>query len=110
MAKRWTVPYKKVVLEYARLCGQDARSYREFGVSRSTFYEWKKILRERGAPGERKYGRTKGHKMQCLLPLFNSCHPCSACDSDSKIGSQRTQRDKESTQRKKTSTDFTDLH
>ncbi len=51
MAKRWTVPYKKVVLEYAELCGQDARSYREFGVSRSTFYEWKKILKERGAAG-----------------------------------------------------------
>jgi len=51
MAKRWAVPYKKVVLEYAELCGKDVKSYREFGVSRSTFYEWKKILKERGAPG-----------------------------------------------------------
>lgn len=50
MAKRWSVPYKKVVLEYAELCGKDAESYRSFGVSRSTFYEWKKIFRERGAP------------------------------------------------------------
>ena len=51
MATRWTVPYKKVVLECARLCGKDVKSYRDFGVSRSTFYEWKKILRQKGASG-----------------------------------------------------------
>ena len=34
MGKRWTVPYKKAVLEYARLFGKNAESYREFGVSR----------------------------------------------------------------------------
>lgn len=39
MGKRWAVPYKKGVLEYAELCGRDAKSYREFGVSKSTFYE-----------------------------------------------------------------------
>ena len=51
MGKRWNVPYKKVVLEYAELCGRDVKSYRSFGVSRSTFYQWKKAFRENGATG-----------------------------------------------------------
>jgi transposase-like protein len=45
------VPYKKVVLEYADLCGRDVKSYREFGVSKSTFYEWRKAFRENDAAG-----------------------------------------------------------
>jgi transposase InsO family protein len=51
MGKRWNVPYKKVVLEYADLCGRDVKSYREFGVSKSTFYQWRKAFRENGAAG-----------------------------------------------------------
>jgi transposase len=51
MGKRWNVPYKKVVLEYAELCGRDTKSYRSFGVSKSTFYEWRKAFRENGAAG-----------------------------------------------------------
>jgi len=51
MATRWTVPYKKAVLEFARLFGNTADTCREFGVSRSTFYEWKNIVRERGTVG-----------------------------------------------------------
>jgi len=51
MGKRWNVPYKKVVLEYADLCGRDVKSYREFGVSKSTFYAWRKAFRENGAAG-----------------------------------------------------------
>ena len=51
MVKQWNVPYKKVVLEYAELCGRDVKSYRSFGVSRSTFYQWKKAFRENGATG-----------------------------------------------------------
>jgi len=51
MGKRWNVPYKKVVLEYAELCGRDTKSYRSFGVSRSTFYEWRKAFRKNGAAG-----------------------------------------------------------
>jgi transposase InsO family protein len=51
MSHKWTVAYKKVVLEYARLCGSDAKSYREFNVPRSTFYEWKKVLAKEGAGG-----------------------------------------------------------
>ena len=47
MATRWTVPYKKAVMEFARLFGNTADTCREFGVSRSTFYEWKNIVRER---------------------------------------------------------------
>jgi transposase-like protein len=51
MGKRWNVPYKKVVLEYAELCGRDVESYRSFGVARSTFYQWRKTFRENGAAG-----------------------------------------------------------
>jgi transposase InsO family protein len=51
MYKRWNVPQKKVVLEYAELCGQDAKSYRSFDVPKSTFYEWRKIFRRHGAAG-----------------------------------------------------------
>jgi transposase len=51
MGKRRNVPYKKMVLEYADLCGRDVKSYREFGVSKSTFYEWRKAFRENGAAG-----------------------------------------------------------
>ena len=49
MGKRWNVPYKKVVLEYADLCGRDVKSYREFEVPKSTFYQWRKAFRENGA-------------------------------------------------------------
>ena len=42
---------KKAVLDNARFRGKAVKSCREFGVSRSTFYEWKKILRERRTSG-----------------------------------------------------------
>jgi transposase InsO family protein len=45
------VPYKRMVLEYAELIGKDVKSYREFGISKSTFYEWRKAFRENGAAG-----------------------------------------------------------
>ncbi len=51
MGKRWRIPLKKVVLEYAEACGKDAASYREFGVSRSTFYEWREAYRQNGTAG-----------------------------------------------------------
>ena len=51
MGRRWSVRYKKLVLDYAEGVGSDAKSYREFDVPRSTFYEWKKIYKEEGAPG-----------------------------------------------------------
>jgi transposase InsO family protein len=51
MSKSWSLPYKKGILEYAELIGRDSKSYREFGVSKSTFYEWKKAFREHGAAG-----------------------------------------------------------
>lgn len=51
MAKRRMVPYKRMVLEYAELIGKDVKSYREFGISKSTFYEWRKAFRENGAAG-----------------------------------------------------------
>jgi transposase len=40
-----------MVLEYADLCGRNAKSYREFGVSKSVFYVWRKAFREDGAAG-----------------------------------------------------------
>jgi transposase len=51
MNKRWSVRYKKGVLAYAELIGRDATSYREFGVSKSTFYQWRKAIRENGTAG-----------------------------------------------------------
>ena len=51
MSKRWSVPYKTGVLEYTELIGRDTKSYWEFGVSKSTFYEWRKVFREKGAKG-----------------------------------------------------------
>jgi transposase InsO family protein len=51
MRKQWKVSYKKLVLEYAEECGRDVKSYKEFGVSRSTFYQWRKAFREHGAVG-----------------------------------------------------------
>ena len=41
MAKRWSVRYKMAVLEFATGIESDANSYREFSVSRSTFYSWR---------------------------------------------------------------------
>ena len=51
MGKRWMVAYKKMVLEYAELIGKDVKSYREFGISKSSFYEWRKAFRENGSSG-----------------------------------------------------------
>ena len=51
MARRRNARYKKMVPEYAELCGKGSESYQKFEESKSTFYEWKKILRERGAHG-----------------------------------------------------------
>jgi|GEM_PF-1637678 hypothetical protein len=44
MATRWTVPYKKAVLEFARLFGNTADTCREFGVSRSPSMNGRTLL------------------------------------------------------------------
>jgi len=51
MGHRWSVRYKKVVLEVAEALGSDVKSYRDFDVPRSTFYEWKKAYKKDGAAG-----------------------------------------------------------
>jgi len=51
MGHRWSVRYKKVVLEAAEALGSDVKSYRDFDVPRSTFYEWKKAYKKDGAAG-----------------------------------------------------------
>jgi transposase InsO family protein len=51
MAKRWSARYKMAVLEYAKGIGSDAKSYREFEVSRSTFYSWRKVFEREGPRG-----------------------------------------------------------
>lgn len=52
MAKRvFSIRFKKVVLEYGELCGSDAKSYREYEVSKSTFYQWRKAFAEEGEAG-----------------------------------------------------------
>ena len=40
-----------MVLEYARLCGNVAKAYREYEVLRSSFYEWKKTFNVQGEVG-----------------------------------------------------------
>ena len=51
MKRKWTVREKLVVLEIAAALGRDTKSYRDFDVPKSTFYEWKKAFREEGAAG-----------------------------------------------------------
>ena len=51
MSKRWSPRYKRLVLELAEGLGSDTKAYREFNVSKSTFYEWRKIFRKEGASG-----------------------------------------------------------
>jgi len=51
MGKRRMVPYKAMVLEYADLIGKNVKSYREFGIAKSTFYEWRKAFRDHGPAG-----------------------------------------------------------
>lgn len=45
------IALKKVALEYAEACGNDARSYRYFEVPRATFYRWKKAYALEGEAG-----------------------------------------------------------
>jgi transposase len=40
-----------MALGYAELSGKDVKSYREFGIARSTSYEWRKAFRVNGSPG-----------------------------------------------------------
>ena len=51
MGRRWSVRYKKLVLDYAEGIGSDVKSYRDFDVPKSTFYEWKKAFKKEGAVG-----------------------------------------------------------
>ena len=51
MSKRWSPRYKRLVLELAEGLGSDVKAYREFNVSKSTFYEWRKTFRKEGAAG-----------------------------------------------------------
>ena len=65
MGRRWSVRYKRLVLELAEGLGSDAKAYREFDVPKSTFYEWKKAFREEGAAGLiRKKPIAKSHPRQ----------------------------------------------
>ena len=45
---------KLIILEYAREIGNDSKACREFNVSRSTFYYWKKAFKEGGKDGLRR--------------------------------------------------------
>jgi len=51
MGRRWSVRYKRIVLEIAEALGSDAKSYRDFDVPRSTFYEWKRAFKKEGVAG-----------------------------------------------------------
>jgi len=68
MRKQWKVSYKKLVLGYAEECGSDVKSYREFGVSRSTFYQWRKAFREHGVAGLIPQRPIALHHPRALLP------------------------------------------
>jgi transposase-like protein len=53
---------KRMVLEYAKGIGNAAEACREFGVPKSTFYEWKKAYDEGGVKGlVRKKPTPKSH-------------------------------------------------
>lgn len=51
MKRRWPVRYKLVVLEIAEALGSDAKSYLDFDVPKSTFYEWKRAFKKEGVVG-----------------------------------------------------------
>ena len=51
MKKRWKIALKKVVLEYAEGIGKVSETCRGFGVSRSTFYMWRKNYQANGTAG-----------------------------------------------------------
>jgi transposase InsO family protein len=51
MNKRWSVSQKLVVLEIAEALGRDTKSYRDFDVPKSTFYEWKRAFKKEGVAG-----------------------------------------------------------
>jgi len=51
MSQRRSIRFKKIILEYAEGLGNDAKSYREFNIPKSTFYEWKKAYKKEGAAG-----------------------------------------------------------
>jgi len=46
-----SIRFKMYILDLAEGLGSDARSYREYGVPRSTFYRWKKARAEQGDAG-----------------------------------------------------------
>lgn len=51
MKRRWPVRHKLVVLEIAEALGSDAKSYFDFDVPKSTFYEWKRAFKKEGVAG-----------------------------------------------------------
>jgi transposase-like protein len=51
IGKRWSPKFKRLVLDLAEGLGSDAKSYREFNVSKSTFYKWRKMFREKEVSG-----------------------------------------------------------
>jgi len=48
------IRFKRTVLEYAKLIGNDSEACREFEVSRSTYYYWKNKYRREGYKGLRR--------------------------------------------------------
>jgi hypothetical protein len=45
------VHYKWTVLEYAKVCRTVTKAYREFGVPKATFYDWKMAYDREGKAG-----------------------------------------------------------
>jgi hypothetical protein len=45
------VQFKWTVLEYAKVCRTDAKAYRDFDVTKSTFYGWKRAVNKEGKAG-----------------------------------------------------------
>ena len=46
-----TVNRKKKILDYAKEIGNVSKAFRYFGISRETFYEWKRSFGENGLEG-----------------------------------------------------------
>jgi len=51
MHRVWSHRQKRLVIEIAMALGKDVKSYRDFDVPKSTFYEWKKAFKRNGSAG-----------------------------------------------------------
>ena len=65
-AREYLAAHRKwVILEYAKGIGNNKKACREFGVPKSTFYEWKKAYAKGGKAGLPTRASVKQHVIHC---------------------------------------------